>query len=138
MVLFIFLWNLVLVTEHSTTTMESRALPFFHAFTSCDTTSTFYGHGKCSFWDSWMKNEEISELSNTFIELSDIPEMVTPLHVDIIQRYLIKVYYPQESILSLTDLRLKYYFKRPDPQLKSLIISRDGLTNHSWLDMETC
>ena len=77
-----------------------------------------------------MKSEEISELTNTFIELSDMPEMITPFHVNIIQRYLIKVYYPQKSILSLTDLRLKYYFKNPDMQLKSLIISRDGLTNH--------
>ena len=108
----------------------SRALPFLHAFTGCDTTSSFYRHGKCSFWDSWMKSEEISELTNTFFELSDMTEMITPFHVDNIQRYFIKVYFPQESILSLTDLRLKYYFRSPDPQLKSLIIPRDGLTNH--------
>ena len=65
----------------------SCALPFFHAFTGCETTSSFYCHGKCSFW---MKSEEISELTSTFIELNDMPEMITPFHIDIGQRYLTK------------------------------------------------
>ena len=28
---------------------RSLALPFFHAFTGCDTTSSFYRYGKCKF-----------------------------------------------------------------------------------------
>ena len=31
---------------------RSLALPFFHAFTGCDTTSSFYRYGKCRFWDT--------------------------------------------------------------------------------------
>ena len=28
-----------------------KALRFFHAFTGCDTVSSFFNHGKCKFWD---------------------------------------------------------------------------------------
>ncbi len=32
---------------------KSRALPFFHTFSGCDTTSQFHGKGKKSVWDAW-------------------------------------------------------------------------------------
>jgi len=31
----------------------SNALPFFHAFTGCDTVSCFTGHGKKTAWATW-------------------------------------------------------------------------------------
>ena len=30
-----------------------KALPFFHAFTGCDTVSSFAGHGKRTAWETW-------------------------------------------------------------------------------------
>ena len=39
----------------------SRALPFFHAFTGCDTTSQFLGKGKKSAWDSWISYPEVTK-----------------------------------------------------------------------------
>ena len=50
---------------------RSLALPFFHAFTGCDTTSSFYRYGKCKFWDTWMREDP--EVTSTFIELSNAP-----------------------------------------------------------------
>ena len=32
---------------------KSMALPIFHCFTGCDTTSAFYGKGKKSAWEAW-------------------------------------------------------------------------------------
>ena len=32
---------------------KCRALPFFHAFTGCDTSSAFLGKGKKSAWEAW-------------------------------------------------------------------------------------
>ena len=32
---------------------KCQALPFYHAFTGCDTTSQFFGKGKKSAWDAW-------------------------------------------------------------------------------------
>ena len=146
-----FLWNLVLALIQITTTSSqcsilleenrSRALPFFHAFTGCDATSSFFLHGKCTFWDSWMNSDQNQQLTNAFIELSDMPQIVTSTQFDIIQRYLIYVYYPHESDISCTNLRLKYFFKSPDPELRNLIISYDGLSyktggSPSWLTLE--
>jgi len=33
--------------------LQSRALPVFHAFSGCDTTSAFNGKGKKSAWQAW-------------------------------------------------------------------------------------
>ena len=59
-----------------------------------------------------------------------MPSIITESHVNIIERYLSSVYYPQEKFTSLSDLRVKHYFKNPDPKLRTLIISRDGLLKH--------
>uniref|UniRef100_A0A1X7TMT0 Uncharacterized protein n=1 Tax=Amphimedon queenslandica TaxID=400682 RepID=A0A1X7TMT0_AMPQE len=32
---------------------KARALPFFHSFAGCDTTSSFYGTGKKTAWEAW-------------------------------------------------------------------------------------
>jgi uncharacterized ParB-like nuclease family protein len=32
---------------------RSKALPFFHAFTGCDTVSAFVGKGKKTAWQAW-------------------------------------------------------------------------------------
>ena len=32
-----------------------KAVPYFYAFTGCDTVSSFTGKGKCTFFDTWMK-----------------------------------------------------------------------------------
>ena len=40
---------------------KSRALPMFHALSGCDTTSSFRGKGKKSFWQAWQAFEEVTE-----------------------------------------------------------------------------
>lgn len=77
-----------------------------------------------------MNTSQEDILNTVFIELSNMPSEVSPTQVDVIKKYLIEVYYPQEKITSLTELRLKYFFKSSDPKLRSLIISNDGLINH--------
>ena len=55
--------NVNLVRHH-----RSLSLPFFHAFTGCDITSSFYRYVKCKFWDTWMKED--AEVTSAFIEIS--------------------------------------------------------------------
>ena len=69
-------------------------------------------------------------LTNVYIELSNIPTEVSTTQIDVIEMYLIEVYYPQENIASLTDLRLKHFSKSPNPKLRNRIISIDALINH--------
>ena len=50
-----------------------KALPFFHAFTGCDTTSSFYDHGKLKFFDAWMKYKDEDNITSVFNELCNEP-----------------------------------------------------------------
>ena len=50
---------------------KSKCLPFFHALTGCDTTSSFLGHGKRSAWETWVSFPEVSE---SFEQLCKAPE----------------------------------------------------------------
>lgn len=40
---------------------KSKALLMFHALCGCDTTSSFRGKGKRSFWQAWLAFEEVTE-----------------------------------------------------------------------------
>ena len=50
---------------------RSLALPFFHAFTVYDISSSFYCYGKCKFWDTWIRGDP--KVTGTFIKLSNAP-----------------------------------------------------------------
>ena len=41
---------------------KSQALPMFHAYTGCDTVSTFATRGKKSAWDTWRAYEEVTKI----------------------------------------------------------------------------
>ena len=44
-----------------------KRLPFFHALTGCDTTSSFYKVGKNRFWNEWIKvDKEDPSLTSAF------------------------------------------------------------------------
>ena len=43
-----------------------RALPFFYAFSGCDTVSSFYGKGKCKIFDVWLESIYRDELTELF------------------------------------------------------------------------
>ena len=48
-----------------------KGLPFFHAFTGCDTVSSFYKYGKAKHWKVWMEmNKENLQLTELFKRLS--------------------------------------------------------------------
>ena len=55
------------------------ALPFFHSFTGCDTSSSFFGKGKFKFWEVWISGK-IPLLTETFIELRNCPANITENH----------------------------------------------------------
>ena len=68
---------------------KCRALPFFHAFTGCDTTSAFLGKGKKSAWEAWKAYPEATE---AFRFVNDSPflllEINTPVF-DVLQRFVV-------------------------------------------------
>ena len=53
---------------HTLGESRSRALPVFHAFSGCDTTSAFNGKGKKSMWRAW---QSYADATKAFACLSD-------------------------------------------------------------------
>ena len=71
-----------------------QALPFFRAYTGCDTVSSFFNHGKCKIWDRWFNFEKESLLAKVFSELSQRPTNITVEQTIHLEKYLLSVYYP--------------------------------------------
>ena len=69
-------YNIVFVINELGTDV-CKALPFFYAFTGCDSVSSFNGKGKCTFWDQWMKSGMKNDITRTFIKLGYIPATVS-------------------------------------------------------------
>ena len=65
---------------------KSKCLPFFHALTGCDTTSSFLGHGKRSAWETWVSFPEVSE---SFEQLCKAPERPCTACLSSIERFVI-------------------------------------------------
>lgn len=59
---------------------KSRSLPAFHAFTGCDTTSSFFGKTKKSAWEAWNSfpgvNEAFLHIVHNPFELVDFESKV--------------------------------------------------------------
>lgn len=69
---------------HSLGPEKARALPMFHAFTGCDSVSSFVGHRKKSAWGTW---KVLPELTQALLELGSAPSDI-PSHVsDAIERF---------------------------------------------------
>ena len=50
-----------------------KALSFFHAFTGCDTMSSFYGFSKSKFWNCWMEFPNKDLYTDVFQTLGSQP-----------------------------------------------------------------
>ena len=61
---------------------KSQALPFFHAYTGCDTVSAFSSRGKKTVWDTW---KAYKEATPTFLALSTGPMQVADEHMSVLE-----------------------------------------------------
>ena len=52
-------------------------LPFFHASTGCDATSSFYSHSKLKFFNVWMKYNERDDVKNSYKQSCNEPFLIT-------------------------------------------------------------
>ena len=77
-----------------------QALPFLHAYTGCDTVSSFFSHGKCKFWDRWFDFENEILLTKVFSELSQRPTNITVEQNTHLEKYLLSIYYPHMTGIS--------------------------------------
>ena len=85
---------------------RSRALPFFHAFSGCDTTSCFKSIGKKTAWDTWRVFPDVTQV---FIKLSHTPTEITEDDFSIIERFTVLMYKRTSPLLKVNEARLQLF-----------------------------
>ena len=106
------------------------ALPFFFAFTGCDSVSSFYGKCKCNAYDVWVKSERNNNFTGIFVELGEKPTNVTNDYIDMLV----------SLCCSCTDRDTKHSVlldwtnsnKSTDNDLRLLPPSKNALRQHSF------
>ena len=106
-------------------------LPFFYAFSGCDTVSSFYGISKSKLWNRWMESANQKLFTNLFKKLSDQPDKISNLDLDILELFLIEVYYPNTSVVSLNEERKDHFLRMADMNIRNLPVSRSALLEHA-------
>lgn len=107
----------------------SLALPFFYAFTRCDTVSSFYGKNKCKAYDVWIKSEQKDDLT-VFIQLGEKPTNVTSDQIDMLESFVLQLYGSTYDKLGAT--RLDKFNKSTDNDFHSLPPSKEALRQHIY------
>ena len=107
------------------------ALPFFFAFTGCDTVSSFFNVGKCKFYDALSTFSKIDSLTEVFTTLSQEPASLYEQQIDTIETYLTHVYFPKTyQSYGLNEIRRMEFESKPHDNLRVLPPSRNGLIQH--------
>lgn len=86
-----------------------NALTFFHAFTGCDSVSSFYGEGKTKAWSIWNKLE--NDLTGTFLRLSSCNE-ISNNDFEKIQLFTIFIYDSSSQAKSVNECRRVLYTQK--------------------------
>lgn len=90
---------------------KSLALPSFHAYTGCDTTSQFRSKGKKSCWEAWKVYPEVTE---AFINM--VAQPISPLEstctlFELLERFTCILYDKTTSVVTVNDLRKELFSK---------------------------
>ena len=109
----------------------SQALPWFHAFTGCDTVSSFNGKGKLTMWDSWMASSYKNYLTALFGKLSEAPPEITDIDFQLIKRFVLGLYKTKSASETLGSLRMKMFITSAVDDLKMLPPSEGALLMHT-------
>ena len=80
------------------------ALPFFYTFTGCGTVSSFFNVGKCKFYDALSTFTIVDLLTEVFKVLGQEPQSSCEYQIDIIEKYIIHVYYPNANYSQSLDV----------------------------------
>ena len=104
----------------------SQALPMFHAYTGCDTVSSFYTRGKKTAWDTWKIFEEVTP---TFLALSAGPAEVTDEDIAMLERFTIVLYDRTSSMMNIDEAR-QLLFTKKGRAMDAIPPTRAALVHH--------
>lgn len=105
---------------------KSKALPVLHAFTGCDTVSTFATRGKKTAWDTWNAFDMATE---AFMALSKAPKSIPEKVISIVEHFTILLYDRTSSQLNIDQARLELFSKK-GRGMESIPPTKDALVQH--------
>ena len=108
---------------------KSQALPPFHAFTGCDTTSSFFGKSKKSAWLAW---DSYPEATRAFLHIAQHPYEPIDLssqHFLILERFTVVLYHKSSSLSSVNEARREMFCKK-NKLLENISPTQDTLFQH--------
>ena len=109
---------------------KCRSLPPFHAFTGCDTTSSFFGKSKKSAWASWNSYPEATEAFLYITEHPYEPIDLTSSHFLTLERFTVILYHKVSTLLSVNETR-RVLFCKKNKSLENLPPTQDALLQHA-------
>ena len=108
-----------------------QGLPFFFAFSRCDTVSSFFNLGKCKMWDRWFEHPDKDRITHVFRELSNMPESVTEEQMIILECYILFVYSPNvDPSRGLNEYRMLDFECTTHNNLRLIPPSMNALLEH--------
>ena len=87
------------------------------------TVSSFFGHSKLKFWNCWMTSRQKDLYTKVFQDLGDQPSNIKPEQVDLIESFLLEVYYPNTATTNLNSERKGHYMRLADLNICYLPVS---------------
>ena len=107
------------------------ALPFFHAFSGCDSTAFFYKKSKISLYTSWTKSQCCDEITEAFKQLSWLPtEKEIEKNLPVICKFVSAAFGDTTNSGSLNEFRLKLFKASSSNNFRELPPSEEGLELH--------
>ena len=109
---------------------RSWALPPFHAFTGCDTTSSFFGRSKKYAWQAWSAYPEATE---AFVHIAQHPYEPISLsseHFLTLERFTVVLYHISSSLTTVNEARRELFCKK-SKSLENIPPTQDALFQHT-------
>lgn len=103
------------------------ALRGFHAFTGCDTTSSFIGKGKRSCFKTWTV---FPEATQAFKNISEPCSSVSNVTIETLERFVILLYAKDSKLCSTDELR-RELFTSGGKKLEALPPTSQALQQHT-------
>lgn len=105
------------------------ALPFFDAFTGCPTTSTFFGIGKVSAWNAWMK---FPSVTSAIVQLmNDGTPALSDEAMNTLEEFTVKMYDSSSKMTKLHDCRRDLFTRKTKARtIDRIPPTRDALEQH--------
>lgn len=108
---------------------KSDILPFFNAFTGCNTTSTFYGIGKITAWNAWMNFPIVNSAMLQLVQ--DGSSDLSDESMSVLEKFTILMYDSGSKMSKLHECRRDLFTRKEKARtIDRIPPTRDALEQH--------